>query len=151
MKRQTPSILICAIFLLSQLAYAMGLSTTFGKVSVDNIPIGQTYSMEKDANTPFVIENTSDIELVLKIDVIAPKESELVEGYEPIPDTAWIALEKENLILPPESKVSTDVIITIPNDERYRGKRYQVYLWSHTIGGAIGIGLKSKLLIAIAE
>ncbi|MBL7157325.1 MAG: hypothetical protein ISS92_04070 [Candidatus Omnitrophica bacterium] len=144
-------ILTCAIFLFIQKLYAAGLSTTFGQVRVDNIKIGQTYSMEKEAKTPLVIKNTSDVELALKIDLFIPKEKELIEGYEAIPDTEWIELEMDNFTLPPQSEVSTDVIIKIPGDEEYIGKKYQVYIWSHTIGGSIAIGLRSKLLISITE
>ena len=128
----------------------MGLSTTFGQVKVDNIRIGQNYSMEKDANVPLVIKNTSDIELALKIDVLKPKENELIEEYEAIPDTNWVTLEQDSFVLPPKTEISTDVIISIPDEERYKGKRYQVYIWSHTTG-SIAIGLKSKLLISIAK
>lgn len=144
-------ILICWIFLSSQLVYAFGLSTTFGQVKVENLPIGQAYSMAKDGDTPFTIKNTSDIEVELKIETLIPKENELIEGYEAIPDTGWIEIEEDTFTLPPESEVSTDVIIRIPDNEKYKGKSYQIYIWSYTTGGAIGVGLKSKLLISIAE
>jgi len=151
MNRKVLFILFCILFLSGQIAYAMGLSTTFGQVRVDNVKIGQTYSMTKDVDTPFVIKNTSDIELALKIDVLVPKENELIEGYEAIPDANWIKLEKDYFPLPPQSEVSTDILINIPDKERYKGKKYQVYIWSHTIEGTIGIGLRSKLLITIGE
>lgn len=151
MKRKTMLILICGIFLSSQVAHAFGLSTTFGRVKVENMRIGQTYSMAKDGEMPFTIKNTSDVELELKIETLIPKEKELIEGYEAIPDASWIELEKETFTLPPESEVSTDVIIKIPDDEIHKGKKYQIYIWSYTTGGAIGVGLKSKLLISIAE
>lgn len=150
MKRRILFITICILFLSGQLVYAMGLSTTFGQVRVDNVKIGQTYSMEKDAETPLIIKNTSDIELALKIDVLKPKENELIEECEAIPDTSWITLEQNSFVLPPKNEISTDVIISIPDEERYKGKRYQVYIWSHTTG-SIAVGLKSKLLISIAK
>jgi len=151
MYKKTLIILICITIILAQNAYAAGLSTTFGRVKVDNLSIGQAYSMQDEANTPFKIKNTSDFELEIKIDVLIPKESELIDGYEPIPDTSWIELEENNFILSQKTEASIDIIIDIPNEEEYRGKKYQVYLWSRTLGGAIAVGLKSKLLISIAE
>ncbi len=35
--------------------------------------------------------------------------------------------------------------------EKYLGKKYQVFIWSHTVGRAIGVGLKSKLLLTIGK
>jgi len=151
MNKKIVFILICAIFLIFQLAYAMGLSTAFGRVKVDNIKVGQAYSMEMDAKRPFIVKNTSDMELALKIDVLLPKEKELVEGYEARPDTLWIETADDDWILSPEGEAVTDIIISIPDEEKYKGKKYQVYIWSHTTGGAIAVGLKSKLLISIAE
>lgn len=48
----------------------------------------------------------------------------------------------------------TDVIVTIPSDKKYLGKKYQAYIWSHTVGKGklpIALGLKSRLLLEISE
>ncbi|NQT07430.1 MAG: hypothetical protein HQ575_07825 [Candidatus Omnitrophica bacterium] len=150
MKRIIP-VFICTVLLMTSAVYAMGLSTTFGRVRVDNLMAGQRYSMQRDGDAPFIIKNTSNFELKLKMDVVIPSENELVEGYEAIPDAGWINVQGDSFNLPPESDLSTDIIITVPDDDIYKGKKYQVYIWSHTEGGAIAVGLKSKLLISIAE
>jgi len=87
----------------------------------------------------------------LKVDVLYPKKQELKEGFEPIPDTAWVTLEKGHFVIGPDEKAKTDVVIRIPNDDGLMGKKYQVYLWSHTIGRSLGVGLKSRLLFTISE
>lgn len=150
MQKQILPLLTCVLCLLAHVACAAGLSTTFGEVKVENIGIGQVYSMENEANTPLVVKNTSDYELELQIDVLIPRENELIEGYEAIPDANWIRLRETSFTMPPQSEVSTDVIIDIPNDDIHIGKKYQVYIWSHTIGSPIAVGLRSKLLISIA-
>lgn len=149
MKKISLILTLCAILISARVAHAMGLSTSFGRIIVENIRIGQSYSMQ-DNGTPFMIENTGKERLKLKIDILIPEEAELIEGYLPLPDREWIVIGEDSFILPPQSKISTDIIITIPDDERYRGRKYQAYIWSHT-EGAIAIGLKSKLLIEIAE
>lgn len=51
----------------------------------------------------------------------------------------------------PKEAATTDVLIAIPGDDIYKGRRYQVFIWSHTVGTKIGVGLKSKLLFTIKK
>lgn len=139
------------ILCLSTPLYAGGLSTTFGEVKVENLKIGKEYSLEEVAKFPLIVNNTSDEVLELKVEVLYPKPKELKEDFEPIPDISWITLEKEEFTLKPQEEAKTDVIIRIPDDKKYLGKRYQVYIWSHTVGRSLGVGLKSRLLFTIAS
>lgn len=136
---------------LSPPVYGRGLSTTFGEVKLENLKIGEEYSMEEAAEFPLVVLNTSDGIIELKVEVLYPKEGELKEGFEPIPDISWISLEEDYFILNPNEEARTDVVVNIPDDEEYIGRKYQVYLWSHTVGRAVGVGLKSRLLFTVAE
>jgi len=131
--------------------YAGGLRTPFGKVTLKNIPPGDTYSMRSDAKFPMVIENTSDRKVQLQLDILAPEEEEVQEGYEPIPDVNWIKLEKDSFSLTAGKKAETDVTISVPDDSKYHGRKFHVFIWSHTIGESIGVGLKSKLLFSVAN
>jgi len=130
---------------------AGGLSTTFGEVKIENLKIGGEYSLEEVAEFPLIVQNTSDQEIELKIEVLYPKEAELKEGYQIIPDTSWISLRQDYFKLNPDQEAKTDVIIKIPDNENLLGEKYQAYLWSHTIGRSLGVGLKSRLLFTIAE
>lgn len=130
-------------------ASAGGLGTTFGEVLVEDLPIGEAYSMEKEANLPLVIHNTSEQKVDLKIEVLSPQEGELKETYQSIPDVEWIEIIQREFVVEPGEFAKTDVIISVPDDEQYRGKKYQVFIWSHTVGRAIGVGLKSKLLFTV--
>lgn len=149
MKRVWVGLLI--IFLFAQTAFAGGLSTGFGEVLVENLPLGKAYSMGKEAKLPLIITNTSNNKVSLKIEVLLPQESELKRGFEPIPDINWIELSQKEFVIGPAQSAKTDVIISIPGDEQYLGKKYQVWIWSHTVGRAIGVGLKSKLLFTIKQ
>ncbi|MCQ9206775.1 MAG: hypothetical protein NG740_02695 [Omnitrophica bacterium] len=151
MFKKSLSVFLCALIFFSQAAYGAGLRTALGIINVDNIGIGRTYSLANDNNTPFVLKNTSDVALGIRIEVIKPEERDLLEGYEPIPDTDWITIEESEFTIPANDKVSTDVVIEIPYDEEHSGKAYQAYIWSHTTTGSVIFGLKSKLLITIAE
>jgi hypothetical protein len=139
------SALVLWTFFATDLSFAAGISTRFGDVTVENLRIGNRYSMRDVARLPLVIENKSDKTIDLRIDVLAPANNELKPGYKPIPDISWIQLEKKELTIGPGMHGETDVFIVIPDSREFEDQKYQVYIWSHTVGGAIGLGLKSRL------
>jgi hypothetical protein len=144
--------LILAAAILPQKALATGLSTTFSEVSLEDLETGKSYSTREVASLPLEVVNTSDEPVDLKIELLMPETSELKEGYAPIPDLGWVSLAQLNFSnIQPRASAETDVVITIPADAQYKGKKYQVFIWSHTVGRKIGVGLKSKLLITIKE
>jgi len=130
-------------------ADAGGLSTTFSEVHLNHLKAGGEYSMEEAVQFPLVVHNSSDEEVELVVEVLYPTEEELKEGFEPIPDISWIRLKREYFTMGPGENAKTDVLIKIPDNEQYSGKSYQVYLWSHTIGRSLGVGLKSRLLFTV--
>jgi len=154
MFKQT-KITICVLWLCLALTpnlWAKGLSTGFSEVAMEDLEPGRTYSTKETANLPLVVVNTGEDPVDLKIELLMPDASELKEGYEPIPDLGWISLEQTEFTgIAPKGAATTDVLINIPDDDIYRGKKYQVFIWSHTIGTKIGVGLKSKLLFTIKQ
>lgn len=131
--------------------YADGLRTGFGKVVLENVPIGKTYSMRKDSKFPLVIKNESDKKVNLKLEVIIPKEGEVQEGYEPLPDVRWVTLENNSFTVESNGEAETDVIINVPDDRQYLGRKFHIFILSYTTGESLGIGLKSKLLFSVGE
>ena len=132
-------------------SYADGLRTGFGKVILENIPIGVIYSMRKDSKFPLSIKNESDRKISIKIEVVIPKEGEIQEGYEAIPDTSWIILEQNQFTIEANGAAETDVVINIPDDKKYIGRKFHVFILSYTTGESLGIGLKSKLLFSVGN
>lgn len=131
---------------------AAGLSTGFSEVTLENLEIGKSYSTKEVAGLPLVVVNTSKESVDLKIELLIPQTSELNEGFEPIPDLSWIKLEETDFKgIKPNDSATTDVVISIPDELQYQGKKYQVFIWSHTVGRRVGVGLKSKLLFSIAR
>lgn len=146
-------LLIISLFLTlasSHVLEAAGLSTGFSEVTLENLEIGKIYSTKETAGLPLAVVNTGKEPVDLKIEILMPEDAELKEGFAPIPSLAWIKLETEEFKgIKPNDAAITDVKIYIPNDKGYAGKNYQVFIWSHTVGRMIGVGLKSKLLIKI--
>jgi hypothetical protein len=131
-----------------------GISTSFTEVTVRNLSIGKNYAMGEKVGRKLEVRNRGENSIELKMEVLVPSKSELKEGYEPIPEASWIELEKDYFSVEPSKSAVTDVIVTIPNDKKYLGKKYQAYIWSHTVGKGnlpIALGLKSKLLLEISE
>ena len=129
---------------------AAGLTTTFSEVKLENLQAGKTYSAKESAGLALVVVNTGEEAVDLKMELLLPQPSELKEGFAPIPDLSWIKLEKTEFKgIPPNKSAVSDVIISIPDDKQHQGKKYQVFIWSHTLGRRVGVGLKSKLLFTI--
>lgn len=131
-----------------------GISTTFTEVTVRNLSIGKNYTIGQKVNRQLRVRNKGKNSIELKMEVLVPSKSELKEGYEPIPDASWIEMEKDYFSVEPSKNAMTNVIVTIPRNKKYLGKKYQVYIWSHTVGKGklpIALGLKSRLLLEISE
>ncbi|MFA6004648.1 MAG: hypothetical protein WC881_11335 [Elusimicrobiota bacterium] len=132
-------------------AEAAGLRTKFGEVVVKNLKIGQVYSLNKLINLPLRVINTGEDTVELKVDVIQAATEAVKAGYAPIPDLAWVTLENRQFRLAPNHEAVTDVTISIPNDPKYLGRRFEADIWSRTQtnSGVFGVGMQSRLLIHV--
>ena len=142
------------IVILSNIAFAGGLSTTLTEVKIEGAKPDVIYSIKEQAGKPLIVKNTTETRSVdIAIEAEKPVDYNLVPGYEPIPDLSWVVIEKnyfEN-VMPGES-AETDIMIKIPDDEKYSEKKYQVYIYSHTAGkDMMRMGLMSRILIETAK
>lgn len=129
-----------------------GIKTKFAEVEVKNLQIGRTYSLQDLVNFPLRVTNSGDEAVDLKVSVWPPSGGEMKAGYEPIPNTNWIHLSQSTFTIYPGMDGVTDVILSIPNDEKLLGRRFIAYLWTESQNkGFLGVGLKSRLLISISS
>jgi hypothetical protein len=104
------------------------------------------------------VSYSGDVPVDLKFEPVIPGSGELKSGYEPVPDASWITISKKNASLLPDETVTADVTITVPNDEKYLGKKYQAYMLitsvspkdSSASGMSITLALKGRILFAVA-
>ncbi|MFH1369141.1 MAG: hypothetical protein ABII64_08445 [Elusimicrobiota bacterium] len=136
--------------------YASGISTNCGEIYLENLKIGQTYSLRQLLGRPFDVTYTgismADLEIKLALqDVHSP------DGFEPIRDASWIRIEKDKFSLDPGQTAETDIFITIPNNPQYMGTK--LYCWINPqasppktkIGDILfGTGLICKLKLIVA-
>lgn len=129
-----------------------GMRTKFGQVRVRGLKIGQTYSLNKLLRLPLRLINTGDYTVDLSIELL-PISSATAAGYEPIPDNSWIKLEKTQFTVTPGHEAISDIDITIPNDTKLLGKRFEAHIWSKSWSKetAYGAGVESTLLIEVAS
>src|SRR3990170_459838 len=133
------------------IAKAGGLSTQLGEVVIENLQIGQTYNLKQLANLQLIVTNTSDYGVDLRMDVLLPDKSELRKEAEPIPDISWVKLSQNLFKLSPNEKATSDMVLSIPDDDKYCGKKYEVTIWSHTLGSSgsgmfLAYGLKTRII-----
>jgi len=156
LKLLIPIILLLSIVMLNpNCVHAGGLSTKFVEVTLENLELGKLYSVKELTGKTLVITNTTaDQKVDIAIEPEAPVDYNLVEGYEPIPDINWVMVEKSYFVdIGPDKEAETDILISIPDDEALYGKKYQVYIYSHTAGTAatFRMGLMSRLFLHISE
>jgi len=129
----------------------MNIHSSFGEVVMENLRLGETYNTREMVNLPLMITNYSDEKITVFLSVKQPGPDQMREGYELIPDTHWIELSVDRMEIEPGSHGAADVIIHVPNDEKYARRRYQVLINSTASGkGNISLGLYHKLLFSIA-
>lgn len=145
--------IICSIIIFAVVAtpvYAGGISSNWGEVKVENLQLGEKYDLNALAYSPFKITNNFDAEISLRLDVLEPKTDELKPGYLAVEDVSWITVKQEVKVKPHEQAV-IPIQISIPKDKKYQGGKYQFWVWSRTMGKAVGVGLKSRIMISIKE
>ena len=139
---------IAAVFAFPLRAAASGLRTALGEVVIRNLKIGQTYSMYKLVNLPMRVVNTGSDDIDLKISTVRP--SILNEGYEEVPSLDWVKVDQSTFSVAPNREAMTDIVISIPNDPKLLGRRFQADIWTHsTDPRALQVGLQSHILLQI--
>ena len=135
-------------------ANAVGIRTRFGVVVVENLQPGRTYNIRELVGLPLRVVNASEKQVTIKMDLQKPgqEKSMVQKHFDPIPDLSWVKLSRDFFVVDPGQSAIADVLVTIPDDDKYLGKRYQVNIWSHTIGKRFAnVGLMSKLRITVAK
>lgn len=140
------SVIIILVFPSS--VFAGGLSSNWGEVVIENIEPGKLYDLNTFLSTSFKITNNFEEKITLKLQVLIPGEKELKTGYQAIEDVSWVKV-KENVTINTKETAVVPIQIHIPDDIKYLGKKYQLWVWSHTSGQTIGVGLKSRIMFSV--
>ena len=129
-----------------------GLSCSVGEVVIENLKIGQTYSLKALANLPLSVTNTGSKPVTVRVEPLVPALTETKQGAEPIPALSWAKAVPDSFELAPQETKAVEMILSIPEDEAYFGKKFQVNFWSHTLAKAgefLAYGLSSRVIFTV--
>lgn len=138
--------------LVSPDARAGGLRCSPGEVVIENLKIGQSYSLQTLAHLPLSVTNTGDQRTTVLIEALVPDSSELRQGAQPVPAAAWATARPDSFVLAPQETRLVEMMLSIPDDERLLGGKFEVIFWSHTLaqpGELLAYGLKSRVIFTI--
>ena len=137
--------------------YALGISTEFNNILVENLQIGQEYNLTKLLNLPCKAKNNSDKKVKIKIQPVRPVQQSLKPGFEVIPSTDWIKILNSEISVEPQSFAVSDLVIKIPDDKTLLGRKFQVNIWFYisSVEGESGLlsmtpGVEGSLLFSIS-
>lgn len=152
MKLQKVLLAVCLLFYVVPSTYGRGRLAAPGQINISMVSIGQTYSFKKISGFYYEVTNYIEDGLKLGIEPIIPSRNKLASTeFEPIPDISWVKLEKEKFILKYSEKASANFYLTIPNDPKYMGKKYQFNLRVYTIDYPQSLSLTTQILLTISE
>jgi len=69
------------------------LHTEFGEVHLQNLAIGKTYSVARIASEQFVVSNTGDDSLFVRVEAVIPAQHQLRAHALPVPDRDWFQVD----------------------------------------------------------
>lgn len=128
------------------LAGRVGLITRLAEINLSGMETGETYNIRQLKNMPYVVENTSETGVDIQAEVIPPLKDKIREGYEPIPDLAWVKVLPDRFHLEPGGSSFSEIIIAIPNDPKWKDRNYQAAILAKTVGtGMLAVGVKTHL------
>ena len=139
--------------------HAAGLSTPFADVVVADVPLGQPFKILAPTSPKPVglyLINPSDEALTVRVRVLLPTRDQLRGGAKPIPDRSWVQVSPNRFTLDGHSEQSCEVTLTVPNEKRYRGRTFQVMIWTRGVpanvkGMPLGAGLLSRVRFTTAK
>ncbi len=147
---------IAAIFIPCR-AFA-GLACPTADLEIDNLRIGQVYNLTQMGSMPYKITSTF-MQNRVQVTLLNTTTGECMPGFEPVPDMTWVSISKDNFVLMAGETGSADIVIRIPNDEKYLGHKYQMKILAKTVpmdsldrsaAAVVGVGVLGALKFTIA-
>ena len=127
---------------------ASGLSTRMADVRVQGLEPGKRYDL-KAQGIRYAVTNRGDEAATIAVEPVAVSTKSALSGYEP-GDAAWVSVLPSSQTAAPGATIESGLVVTVPDDPALAGRKFQVNLWSHTIDGAIAVGVLSRLRLEFA-
>ncbi len=146
-KKARDFIIIMLILAVVPLFAGVGISFGPGEVIMGNFEIGGTYTITNQ----FEAINKSSIPVDFELATVVPSKNVCISGYEPLPDSQWVIPLRSHISnVSPQGSVKTGFTMRIPNNKKYKSKKFMFYLQARSLaGGFVGVGANSRVLIQI--
>jgi len=138
---------------------AIGIAMRFVDVTMENVQPGSSFNLRVTRNLPLIVINQDDQhDTDIVVESVVPREKEMKDEYEPMPDPSWVQAVPNRFHLGPKATASADIVITIPNDPKLIGHHYESILWVHTdqknkalptTGVMFQAGLRSRFRLSV--
>lgn len=113
---------------LSNNLHAGGIAVKFADIVLEDLELGGVYNLRAMQGLSYTVmsnyEGVRDIEIL----VAKPDAADCKKDYEPIPDVAWVRVIPDSFRLAYRENAHCSIIISIPENEEYRGRHFQVAL-----------------------
>ncbi len=115
---------------------------------VNDVPLGSAFDVRAAQNKTIRVANYAPDPLSMKL-TSDEWDSRLYkpDGYEPIPDPSWITFKKAEQNIEADQIGTFSLIVTVPKDEKYRGKKYAALIRT---GLSTGFWLDSPVTVFIS-
>ncbi len=127
-------IFIAAILSAVPVHAAIGLSTRFVDIEVEDVPVGIPTRLLHLKSRQYSVRNRGTSAMTVQIAARIPRPEDVQPGYEPVPDTSWITIEPDEFVVQPEERVIAKVYIHVPDKPEFKGRHFQVKLKATTVG-----------------
>jgi len=143
--------LACFMTALAPPVWALSLRSPAKEIKLDGLRVGKTYSADAFVRT-LEFADTGKESISIASRFALPRDSELKDGYEPIPSLSWIRLKKPRVGLAPRQEARAELALKIPDKEGFSGGQYQAE-WIMTARGPTGdaVELSSRILIDLDD
>jgi hypothetical protein len=123
--------IICGIVLLCGLIFsnnlhAGGIAVRFAEVILEDLEPGGVYNLRATKGLPYTVMNNYEGIRDIEILITRPDAADCEQGYEPIPDIAWVRVIPDNFRLNYRENAYCSIIISVPWNEEYRSRHFQV-------------------------
>jgi hypothetical protein len=161
MKTSKASLVLVAALVFSQAPvradYKVG--TKFADVIMEHVQPGKIYNLRTMRNLPYRVNNRSNEPVELTVQIEIPTKEQLKPGYEAVPDPSWVRVVPGHFKLAVGEEGLADVILQVPDEEKYKNRHYQAHIVCQTAEPppgtttslVFGVTLASRLRFSVAS
>ncbi len=125
--------------------HALGLRSSFKELTLEGLEPGRARKAR------LRVENTGGEEVDVEMRLEKPRDAELKDGYEPLPDPSWVRLTAPRRVLKAGGAGGGEAVVAVPAGEDRRGKRWQVqWVSAGKSPEGLRLELRSSLLLKTA-